>query len=155
MQSNNFEKLNGKNLKIAIVQARFNREITNGLKLGAIQALKEAGIENDNIEFFKVPGAVEIPLVCKRLSQIKKFDGIITLGAIIKGETAHFDYIAKMSSDGIMSVMLEENFPITYGIITTYNLEQAKKRSSNNKTNKGYEAAMALIELILTIKKCV
>ena len=151
MKVNKFKKLNGAKFKVAVVQARFNQKITNGLRKGAEKALKEAGVKN-KIKTFLVPGAVEIPLVCQKIAQSKKFDGIITLGSIIKGETAHFNYVAKAVTEGTMKVMLDKNFPITFGVITVYNLEQAKARSEDNENNKGYEAAMALIEVLnLTI----
>ncbi|MEA2088883.1 MAG: 6,7-dimethyl-8-ribityllumazine synthase [Patescibacteria group bacterium] len=147
MKTNKFEKLNGKNFKIAIVQARFNQEITDDLRKGAENALKEAGVKI-KAEIFLVPGSVEIPLACQKIALNKKFDGIIALGNIIKGETAHFDYVAKAVTEGIMEVILKNNFPITFGVITVYNLEQAKARSQNDKNNKGYEAGMALIEVL-------
>lgn len=147
MKVNKFEKLDGKNFKIAIVQARFNQEITDNLKKGAEKALEEAGVKN-KAKVFLVPGAVEVPLVCQKIIRSKKFDGIITLGSIIKGETAHFNYVAKAVTEGMMNVMLKENFPITFGVITVYDLEQAKARSEDNENNKGYEATMALIEIL-------
>ena len=148
MRTNIFKKLNGKGLKIAIVQARFNREVTDGLAKGALGALKGAGVAAKDIKIFQVPGSFEIPLTCQKIIKAKKFDGILAIGAIIKGETAHFDFIAKAATEGIMRVMLEHDFPIAFGVITTYNLEQAKARAKNNKDNKGYEAALALVELI-------
>jgi len=152
MKSNTFKKLNGKGLKIAIVQARFNRKITDALAQGAVKALMESGVAEKDVKIFQVPGAFEIPLVCQRLARPpaggKKYNGIIAIGAIIKGETAHFDYIAQAATDGIMRVMLDQNLPIAFGVIATYNLAQAKARARDNKNNKGYEAAMALIEIL-------
>ena len=148
MKFNTFKKLNGKGLKIAIAQARFNQKITDALAIGAVKALKEIGVIDKDIKIFQIPGAFEIPLTCKKLAASKKFDGIITIGAIIKGETAHFDYIAKAAIDGIMRVMLDENIPISLGVITTYELSQAKARARNNKNNTGHEAGMALAEMI-------
>ena len=148
MKTNIFQKINIKGKKIAIVQARFNEKITCGLKAGAVKALKEAGVKEADIGFFSVPGSVEIPLVCQKVARTKKFDGIVALGAVVKGETAHFDYVAKMAADGIMKVMIEESFPIAFGVITVYDLKQAQKRSSDDKNNKGYEAALALAEVL-------
>lgn len=152
MKFNTFNKLNAKGLKIAIVQARFNQKITNALAKGAVKALKKSGVAEKDIKIFQVPGSFEIPLVCQRLANPpaggKKFDGIITIGAIIKGETAHFDYIAQAATDGVMRIMLDFGIPITFGIITTYDLAQAKARARNNKSNKGYEAGMALVEVL-------
>lgn len=151
MKNNNFNQLDGKNLKIAIVRARFNEPITGGLLLGAETALKAFGVQAKNIKIFEVPGAFEIPIVCQQVAQKKKFNGIITIGAIIKGETAHFDFIAGETSRGIMKVMLDNNLPISFGVITTFNLKQAQKRAKNDEHNKGYEAAAALLETINTI----
>lgn len=148
IKNNTFKKLNGKNLKIAIVQARFNQKITDALAGGAVKALRRSGILDQDVKIAQVPGSFEIPLACQKLAKSKKFDGIITIGAVIKGETAHFDYISKAATDGIMRVMLDENIPISLGVITTYDLKQAKNRAKNNKDNKGYEAAMALLEII-------
>ena len=148
MKVNTFEKLNGEGKRIAIVQARFNGKITDAMRDGAVKALLEVGVLNNNIEVFQVPGSVEIPIVCQRVAREKRFDGIITIGAIIKGETAHFDYVAQAVIEGFMRVSLDEGMPITLGVITTYNLEQAEARAQDDKNNKGYEAAMALVETL-------
>ncbi|MBU4257414.1 6,7-dimethyl-8-ribityllumazine synthase [Candidatus Parcubacteria bacterium] len=148
MKTNAFNKLNGKGLKIAIAQARFNSDITDALARGAVKALKEAGVRDDDIKIFQAPGSFEIPLLCQKLAKTKKYNGIIAIGAVIKGETAHFDYIAEAAADGIMRVMLDCNMPIAFGVITTYNMKQAQARAGNNKSNKGYEAGMALVEVI-------
>ncbi|MBT4277310.1 6,7-dimethyl-8-ribityllumazine synthase [Candidatus Falkowbacteria bacterium] len=148
MEINTFKKLNGEGKKIAIVQAHFNEGITNKMRDGAIKALKESGVNDKDIEVFVVPGSVEIPIVCQKVARKKKFDGIITIGTIIKGETAHFDYVAKAITDGFMRVSLDEGLPITFGVITTYNLEQAQARAKDDENNKGYEAGMALVEVL-------
>lgn len=153
MKINIFKKLNGKGLKIAIVQARFNQKITDGLTNGAIEALKEVGVASDDIEIFQVPGSFEIPLTCQRLAKTKKFNGIIAVGAVIKGETAHFNYIAKAATEGVVRVMLDQNIPIAFSILTTYNWQQAEARAKKNKNNKGYEAALALVETIMNLNK--
>jgi 6,7-dimethyl-8-ribityllumazine synthase len=152
MKNNKFKQLNGRNLKIAIVQARFNQEVTDSLVNGALEALKESGAQDKNIKIFKVPGSFEIPIFCQNLAKRKKFDGIVAVGAVIKGETAHFEYIAQAVADGILKVSLDYNLPITFGVITTYNIKQARERAGNNKSNKGYEAAMALVELVGELK---
>lgn len=148
MKTNKFKKLNGKGLKVAIVQARFNQEITDALVKGAVKALKESKIANQDIKIFQAPGSFEIPLLCQRLAKTKKYNGIIAIGAVIKGETAHFDYIARAAADGITRVALDYNIPIAFGVITTYNMKQARARARDNKSNKGYEAGMALVEMI-------
>jgi 6,7-dimethyl-8-ribityllumazine synthase len=151
MKSNKFAKIKigdkNKKHKVAIVRARFNQEITDGLLNGALKALEDAGFQKNNIEIFTVPGSFEIPFQCLKLAKSKKYLGIISLGAIIKGETAHFDYVAKAVTEGILKVMLEEDILISFGVITTHNISQAKKRSKNNQNNKGYEAAMAFLEM--------
>lgn len=149
MKSNAFTKLNGKNFRLAIVQARFNQTITDKLAGGARQVLEQAGVKSENISLFKTPGAFEIPLVCQKISQIKVYHGIITIGAVIKGETAHFEYISQAAINGVMSVMLKTGLPISLGIITAYSLAQAKVRSGSGTTNKGAEAAKALLEILI------
>lgn len=149
MKTNIFQELNGQGLKIAIVQARFNRNVTDGLTNGAVKALKKAGVAD--IEIFLVPGSFEIPIFCQRIA--KKFDGIVTIGAVIKGETAHFDYVAKAAADGVARVTLDQDIPIAFGILITYDPEQAEARAKNDESNKGYEAALALIETITGLNK--
>jgi len=152
MKLNSFKKLDGKKLNIAIVQARFNREITDKLTKGAVRGLRQAGVKPDKISLFKIPGAFEIPYLCQKLAQAKKYHGIITIGAVIKGQTAHFEYISQAAINGVMQVMLEKELPIALGIITAFNPAQAKARSRDNQANKGYEAALALVEMILNYK---
>ncbi|MDO8592277.1 MAG: 6,7-dimethyl-8-ribityllumazine synthase [bacterium] len=152
MKSNIFSKLNGDKLKIAIVRARFNSQITDKLAQGALAALKLAGVKSANISVHETPGSFEIPLVCQKLARTRKYHGIITIGAIIKGETAHFEYISQAAIGGVTQVMLAERLPITLGIITTYNLRQAQARCRADQANKGYEAALALVEMILNYK---
>ena len=137
-----------KKLKIALVQARFNEEITDSLTKGALKALENSGLEKGDIEVHKVPGSFEIPIKCQQIARDQKQDGIIALGAVIRGETPHFDYVSKAATDGILRVMLDEDIFISFGVLTTDNLEQARARSRNNRKNKGYEAALALLEMI-------
>lgn len=139
-------------MNIAIVKAKFNSDITDNLTKGALKALKQAGLKSDNIKIFEVPGAFEIPYACQRLALSGKYRGIITIGAVIKGETAHFEYISEAAVNGIMRVMLDARLPISLGVITVYNYSQAKARSGNNKENKGYEAAIALVEMMAKCK---
>ena len=149
MKTNIFKKFNGHKLKIAVVKARFNKQVTDKLAHGALGALKQAGVKSKNIWTYETPGSFEIPLVCQKLALTRKYHGIITIGAIIKGETAHFQYISQASISGVMSVMLKTKLPITLGIITAYDLSQAEARCRDDQTNKGYEAARALVEMIL------
>lgn len=136
-------------MKIAIITAPFYRHINEGLFQGATNYLNRENIE---YERFDVPGALEVPLACQFLAQTNKFDGIVALGAVIRGETAHFDHVCEQSSRGIMNVSLENNMPIGNGIITVENEKQALARSSVDeslgKENKGKEAAQAVVALL-------
>jgi len=150
-------KIEGKyeisNKKIAIVIARWNDFIVSKLLDGAIDALTRHNIPNDDITIIYCPGAFEIPLTTKRAALSKQFDAIITLGAVIRGETPHFDYIAAEVTKGIAAVGLECNIPCIYGILTTDNVEQAIDRAGTKSGNKGFEAAMSTIEMISLFEK--
>jgi len=137
-----------KNYKIAVVVAEFNDRVTGSLKEGAVNTLLRYGISKENIEIYWVPGAYEIPLTCKRIIKNKKIDGVIALGAVIQGETSHFDYVSGGVSSGIMNVSLETNTPIAFGILTTQTVEQALNRAGLKSGNKGSEVAISLIELL-------
>ncbi len=140
-------KLLAHDLKIAIIVSRFNSFITERLLEGALDALKRHGAKEENIHIFKVPGAFEIPLVAKKLAA-KDYDGIICLGAVIRGATPHFEYVASEVAKGIAQVNLEKEKPVTFGILTTDTIEQAIERAGTKSGNKGFDAALALIETI-------
>ena len=144
-------KLFAHDLKIAIIVSRFNSFITERLLEGALDALKRHGAKNENIDIFKVPGAFEIPLVAKKLAS-KDYDGIICLGAVIRGATPHFEYVASEVAKGIAQVNLEKEKPVTFGILTTDTIEQAIERAGTKSGNKGFDAALALIETINLLK---
>src|SRR5690349_18055189 len=127
--------------KLAIVVSRFNHEVTSGLLSGALSAIIDSGRTEKDYKIVEVPGAFEIPLVTKQLCLSGKYCGIICLGAVIKGETAHFEYISDSVTRGISQLTLEFNLPIAFGVITCYTDEQAVKRSSPDAENKGAEAA--------------
>ncbi len=142
-----------KNCKIAIVQAEFNHEITNGLSLGATDYLVKSGIKEHQIEKFIVSGAIEIPLIVKMLASKPRYQGIIALGCVIQGDTTHYDYVCKFVTEGILRVSLDQSLPISFGILTTNNLEQAQIRSKfPSQANKGRESAYALIKQIQLIR---
>lgn len=141
-------KLIGKNKKICIVVSRFNDFITKHLLDAAIDILVRHEVKQEDIDVVWVPGSFEIPFVCKKVALKKEYDGIIALGAIIKGDTSHNEYIATEVTKGIAQVMLETNVPIAYGIITPDNLEQAIERAGTKQGNKGAQAALTLLELI-------
>ena len=142
-----------KGLKIAVVVSRFNGMITDKLLSGAIGAFTRGGGDEKDITIIKVPGSFEIPLAAKKLAQSKKYDGVLCLGAIIKGGTPHFDYIASEAAKGIAMVNFETGVPTAFGIITADNLEQAIERSGAKQGNKGEEATLSLIETINVLKK--
>ena len=136
-------------MKIAIITAPFYRHISDGLYEGATNYLNRENIE---YERFDVPGALEVPLACQYLAQTNRYDGMVALGAVIRGETAHFDHVCEQSARGIMNVSLEQNIPIGNGIITVENEKQALARASVDeslgKENKGKEAAQAAVALM-------
>ncbi len=139
-------KLDGKGLKIAIVVSRFNSFISEQLLLGAIDGLKRHNVSEDHIDIYKVPGSFEIPLMCKKLVQ-KNYDAVIALGAVIRGNTPHFDYVAAEVSKGVAQVSLESGKPVIFGVLTTDSIEQAIERAGTKAGNKGYDAAVAAIEM--------
>ncbi len=144
-------KLIGDNLKVGIVISRFNSFITERLLEGALDGLKRHGVKDKNIDIFRVPGAFEIPLIAKKLTS-KDYDGIICLGAVIRGATPHFDYVANEVAKGIAQVSLEKETPVIFGILTTDTIEQAIERAGTKSGNKGFDAALTLIETVNLIK---
>ena len=143
----------GEDVKIAIVVSRFNVFITQKLLEGALDVLKRHRVVEKNVYITWVPGAFEIPLIAKKLAETGKFDAVICLGAIIRGATPHFDYVAAESSKGVAQVMLETGIPVIFGILTTDTIEQAIERAGTKAGNKGAEAAMSALEMISLIKK--
>ncbi|HBE45532.1 MAG TPA: 6,7-dimethyl-8-ribityllumazine synthase [Deltaproteobacteria bacterium] len=146
-------KLIAKGFRFAIVVSRFNSFITDRLLEGALDALKRHGVEENMISIYRVPGSFEIPLMAKRLAKKKDIDGIICLGALIKGATPHFHYIASEVAKGIAQVSLEYEKPISFGIITSENIEQAIERAGTKSGNKGYDAALSIIEMVNLLKE--
>ncbi len=145
-------KLTGAGLKFALVVSRFNSFITERLLEGALDCLRRQGVAEDDLMVARVPGAWEIPVVVKRLAQAKAYDGVICLGAVIRGSTPHFDYVAAEVSKGIAQVSLETGIPISFGILTTDTLEQAIERAGSKAGNKGFAAAEAAIEMVNLLK---
>jgi 6,7-dimethyl-8-ribityllumazine synthase len=140
-------KLNARGLKFGIVVSRFNDFICEHLLSGAMDVLIRNGAEDGNIEVFKVPGAFEIPQAARKVALSKKFDAVICLGAVIRGSTPHFEYIAAEVSKGVAMVGLEGEIPVTFGVLTTDNLEQAIERAGTKSGNKGWDAALSAIEM--------
>lgn len=132
--------------QFAIIVSRFNETVTDGLHHGAMETFQEHGYGKEQVDTVYAPGAFEIPIIAKRLTETGKYTGVVCLGCVIKGETAHFEYISEACSQGIMRVMLETNIPVAFGVLTTYNRAQAVARSRNDSHNKGREAALACLE---------
>jgi len=142
----------GKGLKFGLVISRFNEFITKKLLEGAQDALLRHNVSEEDIEIAWVPGAFEIPLVAKKLAQTKRYDAVICLGAVIRGGTPHFEYIATEVTKGIAKVGLETELPITYGVITADTLEQAIERAGTKMGNQGFIAAVDAIEMANLVK---
>ncbi len=136
-----------KGLKVGIVIGRFNEFIGNKLLDGAFDALKRHGMEEETLEVTWVPGAFEIPLVAKRAAKSGRYDVVLTLGTVIRGDTPHFEYVASEVTKGIANASLDTETPIIYGVLTTDTIEQAIERSGTKAGNKGYDAAMSAIEM--------
>ena len=146
-------KFNGENIKIAIVAGRFNEFITSKLVGGALDVLKRNDVSEENIDIAWVPGAFEIPLITKKLANTGKYDAIITLGAVIKGSTPHFDYVCAEVSKGVSQISLQSELPVIFGVLTTNNVEEAIERAGTKAGNKGADAAFSAIEMINLIKE--
>ena len=150
---NTFEgNLVAENIKIGIVVARFNEFITSKLLAGALDNLKRENVGEKDIEVAWVPGAFEIPLITKKLIDTGKYDAIITLGAVIRGSTPHFDYVCAEVSKGVAQLSLQNGIPVIFGVLTTNNIEEAIERAGTKAGNKGSEAAYGAIEMINLIK---
>ena len=134
-------------LKIGIVAARFNEFIVSKLVGGAEDALVRHGVKEEDIEIAWVPGAFEIPLIAKKMAKSGKYDGIVCLGTVIKGATSHYDYVCAEVSKGIAQVSLSEETPVAFGILTTDTIQQAIERAGTKAGNKGYDAAVTVIEM--------
>jgi 6,7-dimethyl-8-ribityllumazine synthase len=170
MNTNTFREINfPESQEVAIVTSRFNEKVTGGLLRGAVMALLEAqgvaekipeavedtirqnwekGESTRRIKIIWVPGSVEIPMAAKKLAKSGKYAGVTTLGSVIRGDTPHFEYVCQMVSNGVLQLNLQYEIPITFGVITTENQEQAEKRSARGQGNKGQEAALAMLEMV-------
>ena len=140
-------------MKVGIVAARFNEIIVNKLLGGAVDGLVRHGVEEDNIEVAWVPGAFEIPLIASKMAKSGKYDAVICVGAVIRGNTSHYDYVCNEVSKGIASVSLETGVPVLFGVLTTENIEQAIERAGTKAGNKGYDCALSAIEMVNLIKE--
>ena len=140
-------------LRVGIVCSRFNEFVVNALLDGAQRGLKGRGVREKNIETHWVPGAFEIPVMARLMAVSQKFDALVALGAVIRGETAHFEYVAGPCAEGIMQVQLETLIPIGFGVLTVENVEQAAARSRPDDTNKGFEAAQVALDMIAAMRR--
>ena len=140
-------KLDASGLKVAIVVSRFNEFITSKLLGGAMDCLKRNRANEDDITVVWVPGSFEIPSVVKRMAQSKKYDAVISLGAVIRGATPHFDYIAAEVTKGVAQISLSSDIPVVFGVLTTDSIEQAIERAGTKSGNKGFDAALSAIEM--------
>ena len=141
------------NEKFCIIVSRFNEFITSKLLSGAVDELKRHGVKENNIDIVWCPGAFEIPIVAKKCAKSKKYNAIITLGAVIKGSTSHYDYVCAEVSKGVASVGLETEIPVIFGVLTTDNIEQAVERAGTKAGNKGSDAAKSAIEMASLLAK--
>lgn len=142
------------NAKVAVVIARFNSFINESLLEGTIDALKRIGqVKDENITIVRAPGAYELPLVARRLAESKKFDAIVALGTVIRGGTAHFEYVAGEASSGLGKVAMDAEIPVAFGVLTTENIEQAIERAGTKAGNKGAEAALTALEMVNLIQQ--
>lgn len=142
------EAINAKGFRFAIVASRWNDALVSRLIEGAQKALAELSADKDAVEVLRVPGSFEIPLCAMKAAESRKFDAVICLGVIIRGDTPHFEYIASETARGIGEASLKTGVPLLFGVITADNVEQANDRAGNNAGNKGYEAATAAVDLV-------
>lgn len=148
-------KLLAQGLKFGIVVSRFNDFICDRLLGGSLDAIKRSGGDEANIDVVRVPGAFEIPLIAKKVAQTGRYDAVICLGAVIRGATPHFDYVASEVAKGVALVGLETSIPVSFGVLTTDSIEQAIERAGSKAGNKGWDAAMAAIEMANLMKQIV
>ena len=143
----------GKDIRVGIVIARFNDFITSRLLGGARDALIRHGVKEEDIYVAWVPGAFEIPLIASKMAESKKYDAVICLGAVIRGNTSHYDYVCSEVSKGIANVSLNSGVPVMFGVLTTENIEQSIERAGTKAGNKGFDCAVSAIEMVNLIRE--
>jgi 6,7-dimethyl-8-ribityllumazine synthase len=146
-------RLNAEGFRFAVVASRWNDFLTSRLVEGALDALERLGADEKGVEVFRVPGSFEIPLLARRLAASGKWDAVVCVGTVIRGQTPHFEYIASEVTKGIAQAAMETNVPVVYGIVTADTLEQAIDRAGVKAGNKGFEAAMSAVELVNLYKE--
>jgi 6,7-dimethyl-8-ribityllumazine synthase len=142
-----FGNISAESFRFAVVVSRWNGELTSRLAEGALEALERSGTPKDGVEIFNVPGAFELPLASMKAAESGRFDAVIALGVVIRGETPHFEYVAGQAAAGLMQASIETGIPVMFGIVTADTKEQAEARCGGLVGNKGYEAAMSAIEM--------
>ena len=145
-------KLVSQNIRVGIVAARFNEFIVSKLVGGAMDALLRHDVREEDIDLAWVPGAFEIPLIAKKMAESGKYDAVICLGAVIRGATSHYDLVCNEAAKGIAHVSLDSGVPVLFGVVTTENIEQAIERAGSKAGNKGYDSAMAAIEMVNLVR---
>ena len=146
-------KLQAKGLKIGIVVSRFNSFLSERLLEGALEALQKTGAQEADLAIYKVPGSFEVPLIAKKLAKAKAVDGILCIGALIRGDTPHFDYLSAEVTKGLAQIAMDDGVPVSFGILTVDSVEQGIERAGTKAGNKGYDAAFSLIETLNMIKE--
>jgi 6,7-dimethyl-8-ribityllumazine synthase len=146
-------KLQAKGLKIAIVVSRFNSFISERLLEGALEALQKMGALEADLTVYKVPGSFEVPLLAKKIAQAKAADGILCVGALIRGDTPHFDFLSAEVTKGLAQIAMDDGVPVSFGILTVDTVEQGIERAGTKAGNKGYDAAFSLVETLNLIKE--
>jgi 6,7-dimethyl-8-ribityllumazine synthase len=146
-------KLDARGLKIGIVVSRFNQFVTEKLLDGALDGLKSHGAEEHNLTIVRVPGAFEISLAAEKMASTGQYDALVCLGAVIRGDTPHFEYVSSAVTRGIGRAMLKHRLPIGFGILTTDNVQQAMERCGSKDANKGYEAALTAVEMVSVMRQ--
>lgn len=139
--------IDGSGRRFALVVSRFNSAITDRLLAGCREALAEGGVDGGGIDVARVPGAVEIPLVCRRLAASGEYAAVVALGCVIRGGTSHYDYVCRMVSRGVLDAGLDTGVPVIFGVLTTDDEAQARERAADGYSNKGYEAGLAALEM--------
>jgi 6,7-dimethyl-8-ribityllumazine synthase len=146
-------KLDARGMKIGIIVSRFNNFITEKLLNGALEGLKSHGGEDNDVTIIRVPGAFEIPLLADQMAASGKYDALVCLGAVIRGDTPHFEYVSDAVTRGIGEAISKHRIPIGFGVLTTNNVEQAMERSGSKDANKGYEAALTAVEMANVVRR--
>ena len=146
-------ELVARDLRFAIIAARFNEFVVDPLMRGALDALKRHGVAEKQIEIVRVPGAFDIPIVARKLALSRRYEALIALGAVIRGQTPHFDYVAGECASGLARIALESGVPIGFGVLTTENMEQAIDRAGGKAGNKGADAALAALEMANLLRR--